>query len=161
LGGKVDFILDSGPATFGLESAVVGFASGQPVLLRPGAISRGDIEKVAGPLATPANSTIRSPGQLASHYAPRASMRLNVDSVGSGEALLAFGPQIPSGAKVTVNLSEAGDIREAAVRLFAALHTLDATGLPIAVMPIPEGGLGEAINDRLQRAAASTNDDER
>jgi L-threonylcarbamoyladenylate synthase len=158
LGGKLDLILDSGPTAFGLESTVVGFDRGEPVLLRPGAISRGDIENVVGRLRVPANSTVRSPGQLTSHYAPRASMRLNVDSVHPNEALLAFGPQIPRGARVTVNLSEAGDIREAAVNLFAALYTLDATGLPIAVMAIPQDGLGEAINDRLARAAAASDE---
>jgi L-threonylcarbamoyladenylate synthase len=123
-------------------------------LLRLGAISRADIEQVVGGVEDTRNSTVRSPGQLASHYAPRGPMRLNADSVHPGEALLAFGPQIPRGARVTANLSDTGDIKEAAVNLFAALHKLDATGLPIAVMRIPTDGLGEAINDRLARAAS-------
>ena len=155
LGGKVELILDAGPTTLGLESTVIGFDAATPVLLRTGAISRSDIENVVGRLKDPTKAGVRSPGQLASHYAPRASVRLNVGSVRQDEALLAFGPEIPLGAKVTVNLSEKGDVREAAVNLFAHLHTLDATGLPIAVMPIPRGGLGEAINDRLARAAAA------
>jgi len=155
LGGRVELILDGGPTTLGLESTVIGFDAGTPVLLRPGAISRGDIEKIVGKLKDNANAAIRSPGQLTSHYAPRTSMRLNADAVGQDEALLAFGPEIPRGAKVTANLSKKGDIREAAVNLFGHLHTLDATGLPIAVMPIPQEGLGEAINDRLMRAAAA------
>jgi len=155
LGGKIDLILDGGPTPLGLESTVIGFVGAKPVLLRPGAIPRSDIEGVIGSLGVLADSNIRSPGQLASHYAPRAAMRLNASSVRKGEALLAFGPQVPGGAKITANLSEKGDIREAATRLFAHLHTLDATGLPIAVMPIPQDGLGEAINDRLARAAAA------
>jgi L-threonylcarbamoyladenylate synthase len=149
--------LDGGPTMLGLESSVIGFDAGLPVLLRPGAISRGDIENVVGRLGNSANARVRSPGQLASHYAPRAALRLNADSVRPGEALLAFGAKIPRGATVTVNLSEVGDIREAAVNLFAHLHSLDATGLPIAVMPIPHDGLGEAINDRLARAATAHN----
>ena len=155
LGGKVDLILDAGPTALGLESTVIGFDAGEPVLLRLGAIARGDIENVIGHLDVSANANVRSPGQLASHYAPRAALRLNANSVRPGEVLLAFGPQIPSGAKVIANLSERGDMKEAAVNLFAHLHTLDATGLPIAVMPIPQNGLGEAINDRLARAAAA------
>lgn len=155
LGGNVELILDAGPTTLGLESTVVGFDAETPVLLRPGAISRKDIEEIVGRLKDSASVGVRSPGQLASHYAPRVSMRLNADSVCQDEALLAFGPTIPPGAKVIVNLSEKGDIKEAAVNLFAHLHTLDATGLPIAVMPIPRDGLGEAINDRLVRAAAA------
>jgi len=155
LDGKIELILDAGPTALGLESTVIGFDAGMPLLLRTGAISRGDIENVVGRLKDAASVSIRSPGQLASHYAPRASVRLNADSVRQDEALLAFGPEIPLGAKVTVNLSEKRDVREAAVNLFAHLHTLDATGLPIAVMPIPRDGLGEAINDRLARAAAA------
>jgi L-threonylcarbamoyladenylate synthase len=155
LGGKVDIILDAGPTALGLESTVIGFDAGVPVLLRPGAISRGDIENIVGRLKDSAGVSVRAPGQLASHYAPRASVRLNADSVRQDEALLAFGPEIPHGAKVTANLSDKGDVREAAVNLFAHLHALDATGLPIAVMPIPRDGLGEAINDRLERAAAA------
>lgn len=155
LGGKIDLILDAGPTALGLESTVIGFEAGKPVLLRPGAITRSDLERFIGHVDVSANASIRSPGQLVSHYAPRATMRLNANSVYPDEVLLAFGPQVPSGARVIANLSERGDIKEAAVNLFAHLHTLDATGLPIAVMPIPHNGLGEAINDRLARAAAA------
>ena len=153
LGDKVELILDAGPTALGLESTVIGFDEEKPVLLRLGAISRREIEEVVGRLEDSANTGVRSPGQLASHYAPRASVRLNATSVRENEALLAFG-RVLDGARVTVNLSENGDVREAAVNLFAHLHTLDVTGLPIAVMPIPLDGLGEAINDRLLRAAA-------
>jgi L-threonylcarbamoyladenylate synthase len=154
LGGKVDLILDGGPAMLGLESTVIGFEGAKPVLLRLGAISRSDIEEAVGRVGVSSNPSVNSPGQLESHYAPHASMRLNANSVRENEALLAFGAQVPLGAKVTANLSERGDLTEAAVNLFAHLHMLDATGLPIAVMSIPQEGLGEAINDRLMRAAA-------
>lgn len=154
LGDKVELILDAGPTALGLESTVIGFDAEKPVLLRLGAISRREIEEVVGRVEDSSNAGVRSPGQLASHYAPRAPVRLNATSVRENEALLAFGCQVLEGARVTVNLSEKGDVREAAVNLFAHLHTLDATGLPIAVMPIPLDGLGEAINDRLSRAAA-------
>ena len=154
LGDKVELILDAGPTALGLESTVIGFDAEKPVLLRLGAISRREIEEVVGRVEDSANTGVRSPGQLASHYAPRALVRLNATSVRENEALLAFGRRVLEGARVTVNLSENGDVREAAVNLFAHLHTLDATGLPIAVMPIPLDGLGEAINDRLLRAAA-------
>jgi len=153
LGDKVELILDAGPTALGLESTVIGFDEEKPVLLRLGAISRREIEEVVGRVEDSANTGVRSPGQLASHYAPRAPVRLNATSVRENEALLAFG-RVLEGARVTVNLSENGDVREAAVNLFAHLHTLDVTGLPIAVMPIPLDGLGEAINDRLLRAAA-------
>ena len=154
LGDKVELILDAGPTALGLESTVIGFDEEKPVLLRLGAISRREIEEVVGRVEDSANTGVRSPGQLASHYAPRAPVRLNATSVRENEALLAFGRRVLEGARVTVNLSENGDVREAAVNLFAHLHTLDVTGLPIAVMPIPLDGLGEAINDRLLRAAA-------
>ncbi|HEY4942522.1 MAG TPA: L-threonylcarbamoyladenylate synthase [Rhizomicrobium sp.] len=155
LGDKVDFILDGGATPLGLESTVIGFDGGRPVLLRAGAIARGDIEALAGPLAISRGGKIQSPGQLASHYAPRAKLRLDAMSVRPDEALLAFGPLTPQGARLTLNLSVAGDLREAAANLFAMLHILDAGGTAsIAVMPVPSHGLGEAINDRLQRAAA-------
>jgi len=154
LGDQVDLIVDGGQTPLGLESTVIGFADGVPVLLRAGAIARNDIERVAGTLTAPVSDTIQSPGQLASHYAPHAAVRLNASSVSPHEALLAFGPDALRGAKVTLNLSSTGNLAEAAANLFAMLHALDATGFPIAVMPIPEEGLGEAINDRLRRAAA-------
>jgi L-threonylcarbamoyladenylate synthase len=151
LGDKVDFILDGGPTTIGIESTVIGFEGDTPVLLRPGGVARDAIERLAGPLAAPSNATIQSPGQLESHYAPRAKLRLNANDIRPGEALLAFGPHDFGAA---LNLSAAGDLMEAAANLFAMLRTLDKTADAIAVMPIPDEGLGEAINDRLMRAAA-------
>ena len=139
---------------------MVGFDGRQPVILRPGATTVEDIETALGrklgfKLASSALDTPTSPGQLASHYAPLARVRLNTRSVGSGEALLAFGPNLPAFTGSTANLSEAGDLQEAAANLFAALRALDETGVQtIAVMPIPDSGLGAAINDRLRRAAA-------
>lgn len=155
LGNKVDLILDGGATPLGLESTVIGFDAGRPVLLRAGAIARSHIEAIAGPLAISRGGKIQSPGQLASHYAPRAKLRLDAMTVTADEALLAFGPLVPPGARKTLNLSVSGDLREAAANLFAMLHVLDAGGTAaIAVMPVPGHGLGEAINDRLQRAAA-------
>jgi L-threonylcarbamoyladenylate synthase len=153
LTGKVDMVLDGGPAALGIESTVIGFDDGRAVLLRPGAIARDAIEKITGPLAAP-DERVSSPGQLASHYAPRASLRLNATKIHPDEALLAFGPHVPQGARTTANLSPTGDLIEAAAHLFAMLRALDASGAKrIAAMPIPEHGLGEAINDRLRRAA--------
>jgi L-threonylcarbamoyladenylate synthase len=149
LGGKVDFILDAGSATLGIESTVIGFDGDRPLLLRPGAIPREEIEDLIGPLGAPGN-LIQSPGQLASHYAPRAALRLNASEIESGEVLLGFGDV--AGAKL--NLSPRGDLREAASNLFAMLRELDKSASRIAVSPIPAGGIGEAINDRLYRAAA-------
>lgn len=149
LSGKVDFILDAGSATLGIESTVVGFDGDRPLLLRPGAIPRGDIEDMIGPLGAP-GSLIRSPGQLASHYAPRAALRLNAGEIESGEVLLGFGDA--PGAKL--NLSPRGDLKESAANLYAMLRELDKSASHIAVSPIPDTGIGEAINDRLQRAAA-------
>ena len=153
-GETIDLILDDGAATLGLESTIVGFDGEQPVLLRLGAMAREDIEKIAGTLAAP-GAKITSPGQLVNHYAPRAALRLNARDVKPGEALLAFGAHVPEGARVTSNLSATGDEKEAAANLFAMLRELDSSGAQsIAVMPVPERGLGEAINDRLRRAAA-------
>ena len=151
LGGKVELILDGGPTRLGLESTVIGFEGATPVMLRPGAISRPRIEAVVGTLARAAEATIASPGQLASHYAPHAPMRLNASDARSGELLLGFGDV----AGAALNLSAAGDLEEAAANLFAMLRALDARNpATIAVSPVPESGLGEAINDRLRRAAA-------
>lgn len=151
---RADLILDGGPVPLGIESTVVAFEKGEPVLLRPGAIPREAIEAISGPMARQQTTEIRSPGQLARHYAPHSSMRLDAVDIRCGEALLAFGPQAPKGAKVMRNLSERGDLAEAAANLFAMLRELDALRAgTIAVMPIPEYGLGEAINDRLRRAA--------
>jgi L-threonylcarbamoyladenylate synthase len=149
LGGKVDFILDAGSATLGIESTVIGFDGDRPLLLRPGAVPREEIEDLIGPLGRPGNS-IQSPGMMASHYAPRAALRLNAGEIESGEVLLGFGDV--AGAKL--NLSPTGDLREAAANLFAMLRALDKSATQIAVSSIPDHGIGEAINDRLRRAAA-------
>lgn len=151
LGRQVEFILDGGPAPLGLESTVIGFAGAKPLLLRPGAVTREEIEKITGPLGIPSGTTVQSPGQLASHYAPHAKLRLNASEAKPDEMLLAFGPRAPEAA---LNLSASGDLNEAAANLFAMLRTLDKKADAIAVMPIPDEGLGEAINDRLSRAAA-------
>jgi L-threonylcarbamoyladenylate synthase len=148
LGGAVDMILDSGPCPGGLESSIVSVAE-RPRLLRPGAIPREALEAVCGPLAD-GGETVQAPGMLASHYAPRARLRLNAAAPREGEAYLGFGPGAPG-----LNLSPAGDLAGAAANLFAYLRRLDAEGARgIAVAPIPAYGLGEAINDRLRRAAA-------
>lgn len=157
LGNGPAFILDGGPAPLGIESTVVDVTGDGSRLLRPGAVARTDIEAVmACPLAS-GEDTARpaSPGMLASHYAPRARLRLDAKKAGEGEALLAFGPNVPATSGPVINLSETGDLREAAANLFAGLRELDATCADtIAVMAIPQEGLGEAINDRLRRGAA-------
>lgn len=154
-GSRLDLILDGGPTARGLESTVIGFEYGKAVLHRPGVISRQELGRIAGELQTPAQGHISSPGQLTSHYAPRAALRLKATSVEPDEMLLAFGADVPQGAAMVRNLSPAGDLVEAAANLFAMLRDLDAArGGCIAVMPIPDRGLGEAINDRLRRAAA-------
>ncbi len=152
LGSKVDIILDGGPTQAGVESTIVAF-SPAPVLLRPGGLAREDIEAVLGRrLMDYREAGVLSPGQLASHYAPRAEIRLNASAAEPGEQLLAFGPGAPDDA---LNLSPSGDLREAAANLFAYLRKLDALApRRIVVMPIPRQGLGEAINDRLIRASA-------
>lgn len=154
LSGEVDLILDGGPCAMGIESTVVGFDVESAVLLRPGAIARSELEPITGALKAPRPGRIASPGMLKSHYAPNATLRLEVTRPHKDEALLAFGPHPPA-AGISLNLSERGDTREAAANLFAMLRKLDAAGpKSIAVMPIPDDGLGEAINDRLRRAAA-------
>ena len=155
LDGRVPLILDAGDCPVGIESTVIGFAGEQPLLLRPGAIAREQIENLTGMLASVAADKIIAPGMMRSHYAPHASLRLNARSVRANEALLAFGRDIPEGAAHVCNLSYRGDVQEAATNLFAMLRRLDSTGVTaIAVMPIPHTGLGEAINDRLNRASA-------
>lgn len=155
--GKVPaMILDGGRCERGIESTVVRVTGGTPVLLRLGAVPRDEIEAVLGhSLPTAAeDAPVASPGQLERHYAPATPLRLNATDVRAGEALLAFGPNVPPGARETINLSEGGDLAEAATKLFASLRALDETGpSAIAVMPIPDERLGEAINDRLRRAA--------
>lgn len=154
LGDAVSLILDGGATTHGLESTIVGL-DGPASLLRPGAITRAEIEAVVGPLGRGIDSegAPHSPGRLKRHYATATPLRLNAISVAGDEALLAFGAPL-AGARVTLNLSPSGDLVEAAAHLFAMLRKLDAAGVrAISVMPIPAHGLGEAINDRLQRAA--------
>jgi L-threonylcarbamoyladenylate synthase len=149
-------ILDGGACKLGIESTVVSLVGNAPVLLRLGATPRGEIERVLGrKLSVPApDAPIASPGQLATHYAPDTKLRLEATRVCPNEALLAFGNDVPKGARITLNLSESGNLEEAAARLFGALRELDQAGVSaIAVMPIPDRGLGEAINDRLRRAA--------
>jgi L-threonylcarbamoyladenylate synthase len=146
-------ILDGGPCRIGIESTVVDLSGGQPTLLRPGGIAREDIEGIIGPLAEPADGPLRSPGLLRRHYAPSRPLRLQATAAGPGEVLLGFGPEA---AGATLNLSRRGDLSEAAANLFAMLRRLDRQDVGrIAVMPIPEAGLGRAINDRLRRAAAA------
>jgi len=159
LGDGVTLVLDGGPCPVGVESTVVDLTVAQPTLLRPGGATREAIEAVIGPLALgPAIGTpgaLHAPGQLESHYAPALPVRLGAVAVAGDEALLAFGRDIPVGAALVLNLSVAGDLAEAAANLFAMLRALDRPGLGgIAVMPIPDHGLGLAINDRLRRAAA-------
>jgi L-threonylcarbamoyladenylate synthase len=164
LRGRIELIVDGGATPMGLESTIVACLE-RPMLLRPGALPRVEIERIVGPIETsrvdpPSDAEIMpvAPGQLASHYAPRARLRLDADSVRRDEALLAFGPTPVEGAEraaLTLNLSQHGDLIEAAANLFSHLRTLDASGAAmIAVMPVPHEGLGEAINDRLRRAAA-------
>jgi L-threonylcarbamoyladenylate synthase len=161
LAGRIDLIVDGGAVEVGVESTIVGCFD-EPMLLRPGGVPRDEIERVLGRtlLQPPDDADSDSaqplaPGMLASHYAPRARVRLNAVSIEAGEALLAFGPEAVSGtAAAAMNLSPQGDLAEAAANLFGYLRALDARGLrAIAVMPIPHHGLGEAINDRLRRAA--------
>jgi L-threonylcarbamoyladenylate synthase len=153
LGDKVSVILDGGPSSIGLESTIIGFPGERAVLLRPGGLARNNIERALGHKIALAGNAKKpsSPGQLESHYAPRARLRINAKAPQEGEAYLAFGKA--PGARF--NLSPSGDLTEAAANLFRLLHELDATGVKvIAVAPIPDHGLGEAINDRLKRAAA-------
>ena len=143
--------LDGGPCAIGLESTVVALLD-EPRLLRPGSITRAQIEAVVGPLSEADADAKRSPGRLARHYAPNAPVRLDAQAPRPGEAFLAFGPAEARGR--TWNLSPTGDLAEAAANLFAHLRAADRTGAStIAVAPIPAEGLGEAINDRLRRAA--------
>lgn len=156
LGDVPAMILDGGPCARGLESTVVSVAGAEPVLLRLGAVPREEIEAALGrPMARAEDDApIASPGQLARHYAPQTPLRLNAADVQPGEVLLAFGPDPLASESKAINLSPAGDLTEAAANLFASLRELDETGsFGIAVMPIPDEGLGEAINDRLRRAA--------
>ncbi len=163
LDGRIAAILDCGPSPLGIESTVLDL-SADGCLLRPGSTTAADIEAVIGrvgramtPAQAQAGRTLRSPGLLVSHYAPGLPVRLGATRAAAHEALLAFGPALP--APLVWNLSEAGDLAEAAARLFAGLRWLDAHGpaaglTGIAAMAVPARGLGAAINDRLERAAA-------
>lgn len=155
LSGRIAAVVDDGPCPVGLESTIVGLSgvglSGPPALLRPGGLAAEEIEAVLGTeLARPeAGEAISAPGQLLSHYAPAERVRLNAEAPREGELFLGFGTM-----DCDLNLSPSGDLAEAAANLFGHLHALDARGRPIAVAPIPDHGLGAAINDRLRRAAA-------
>jgi L-threonylcarbamoyladenylate synthase len=160
LDGRIDAVLDGGATQVGLESTIVA-CLGEPRLLRPGGVPREALEAALGrKLLGAARETgaPRAPGMLASHYAPRAKVRLDIDRVAAGDAVLLFGAFEPPGlaaARAVLNLSQSGDLTEAAAHLFGHLRSLDGSGAEsIAVAPIPENGLGEAINDRLRRAAA-------
>ena len=150
LDGRIDAVLDGGQTEVGVESTIVGFDP-EPTLLRAGGVPAEEIEACLGcALAAPRpTETPSAPGQLASHYAPAAAVRLHVTEARDDELLIGFGP-----VRGEIGLSDSGDLREAASRLFAALHEADRAGRPIAVAPIPDRGLGRAINDRLARAAA-------
>ena len=164
LGARVPLILDGGPCAVGLESTVLDLSGPTAAILRPGAVTAQDLTPVIGKVVESAKAAeagalegpgLKGPGMLTSHYAPGHPVRLNATKVAADEALLAFGPAAPAGAAATLNLSPAGDLKEAAAHLFAYLHRLDNTDVrAIAVMPIPDSGLGAAINDRLKRAAA-------
>jgi L-threonylcarbamoyladenylate synthase len=163
LRGRIDLVVDGGPTQVGIESSIVACLGDTALLLRPGGLDRDRIEAVLGfALAdspqTDAEDAPAAPGMLGSHYAPRTPLRLDARAVEPGEALLAFGPLPASGAEhatAALNLSPAGDLVEAAANLFSHLRALDAAGAAsIVVMPIPHEGVGEAINDRLVRAAA-------
>jgi L-threonylcarbamoyladenylate synthase len=165
LRGRIELIIDGGPTPMGLESTIVACLD-RPVLLRPGALPRADIERLVSLAEAPRSAASSAhidevpiaPGALASHYAPRARLRLNAQRADAHGALLAFGPIPAPGAEhatLVLNLSPRGDLIEAAANLFSHLRALDASGAAtIAVMPVPRAGLGEAINDRLERAAA-------
>ena len=157
LGDRVGLILDGGSCAVGLESTVLDLTGATSALLRPGGVPLEALTAALGPIVAGEDdpNAPRSPGQLASHYAPRLPLRMNAIAIRPDEALLAFGPHVPAGAAETLNLSPTGDLAEAAANFFAMLRRLDRmefTG--IAVMPIPDTGLGRAINDRLRRAAA-------
>lgn len=144
-------VIDGGASQSGVESTILAVDGDTVTQLRAGALPRNQIETLLGkPIAmAKAGAAISAPGMLASHYAPRAQLRLNAEAAAADETYLAFGPRTG-----TLNLSSSGDLHEAARNLFAMLHELDATAQKIAVAPIPQQGLGEAINDRLERAAA-------
>jgi L-threonylcarbamoyladenylate synthase len=157
LEGRIDCVLDGGPTQVGLESTIVACLGDDVRILRPGGVAREEIERVLGRkiAAAQADAAITAPGMLASHYAPNARLRLDAASIEKDEAVLDFGGRFADVQAASFDLSPTGDLAEAACNLFAFLRALDATGAEtIAVAPIPHEGLGEAIRDRLQRAAA-------
>mgnify|MGYP003331542777 CR=1 FL=1 len=163
LEGRIDAVIMGKAADIGVESTIVSLLDDKPVLLRPGGVTRAEIEAVSGLAVTDpelhaSDDAPLAPGMLASHYAPHATVRLNANEIEKGEAALLFGSFVPKGcdaARAVFNLSPTGDLKEAAANLFSALRVLDQSGAPrIAVVPIPDEGLGEAILDRLRRAAA-------
>lgn len=151
--GGPEMILDGGPCTVGIESTVVDLSTNEPVLLRPGGVTAEDIEAVVGPLAevgVTQGDAKKSPGMMDRHYAPSLPLRLDATEARDGEALLGFGPEAPGDA---MNLSPTGDLSEAAANLFSMIRSLDGPPFKsIAVMAVPDQGLGRAINDRLRRA---------
>lgn len=149
LGERIDLIIDGGPCRKGLESTVVAIDGDKATMLREGTLSRTRIERVTGPLlqANP-EGPLASPGMLARHYAPQASLRLNATTAKAGETLIGFGPAYPE-----PTLSQSGDLSEAARNLYRLLRDLDGPQVSLAIAPIPNSGLGVAINDRLRRAA--------
>jgi L-threonylcarbamoyladenylate synthase len=157
LGERVALILDGGDCPIGLESTVLDLTGGTPALLRPGGTPLEELARLVGSFTAMETDPAapRAPGQLASHYAPRLKLRKDAVAARPGEALLAFGAAAPPGFAEVLNLSETSDLTEAAANLFAMLRRLDRPEFAgIAVMPIPDDGLGRAINDRLRRAAA-------
>lgn len=160
-GEGVNVILDGGPCPVGVESTIVDLTGPKAVLLRPGGVALEDLEAAIGPIDVPGEATgggngeVNAPGQLQSHYAPSIPIRINVkpEERQKGESMLGFGPGMPK--RAALNLSKTGDLTEAAANLFTMMRALDMPGIRgIAVVPIPEAGLGRAINDRLRRAAA-------
>jgi L-threonylcarbamoyladenylate synthase len=156
LDGRIDAVIDGGPCSVGLESTIVGLAGDAPAILRPGGLPAEAVAAVLGqaPVRPEDPAVPQAPGQLASHYAPRAAVRLDAVAPGPGEIWVGFGPGCDGAA---LSLSPSGDPAEAAARLFAVLHQADALAGPsgrIAVATVPDAGLGRAVNDRLRRAAA-------
>ncbi|WP_022695533.1 L-threonylcarbamoyladenylate synthase [Ponticaulis koreensis] len=151
-GANLSLVLDGGNARIGLESTVVAVLSDEVTLLRPGSISKDDVEAVVGKIGSSLHddNAPKSPGMLSRHYSPKARLRLNVTSPEADEAYVGFGPVT---AKTTLSLSETGDLTEAASNLYAMIRKLDHSYDAIAIAPIPEDGIGAAINDRLRRAA--------
>ena len=156
----VDIIIDGGSCEVGIESTIIDLSGDSPTILRHGAITQEEIEAKIGPVTDNQDGKIKAPGMMKSHYAPSIPLRMNVspEDRAKGEAYLTFGPDAPKRAALT--LSKTGDLREAAANLFTMIRALDQPGIRgIAVMPIPNTGLGRAINDRLMRASAPRDGD--